>query len=77
MNIFYQAASQLSHVKELKNAAENSLLPACVTGLSAVHKAHALLALSSYERGSKGILVICDDEASASRLVSDINEMSG
>ncbi len=73
MNIYYQAASELSHVCELKEAVEKRLLPAAATGLSAVHKAHTILALSAEHK----ILSICDDEAAATRMVSDLNEMAG
>lgn len=73
MNIFYEAASRLSHCRELTDAIAKNNLPACVTGLSAVHKAHTVLLMSIRQN----VLVITDDEASASRLVSDANEMAG
>ncbi|HIT58560.1 MAG TPA: transcription-repair coupling factor, partial [Candidatus Faeciplasma pullistercoris] len=73
MNIFYQAANKLQYWQELYSALESGRLPASVTGLSAVHKAHVLLMMSL----GRKVLALCDDEAGASRLVSDINEMAG
>ena len=46
MNIYYDAAAKLAHCRELVSAIEKHTLPACVTGLSAVHKAHSLLLMS-------------------------------
>lgn len=73
MNIFYQVASRLPFCRELTAAVEKRQLPAAVTGLSAVHKAHTALLLSNKQK----ILIICDDEAGATRMVSDINELAG
>ena len=73
MNIYYEAAAKLAHCRELVSAIEKHTLPACVTGLSAVHKAHTLLLMSLKQK----VLCICDDEAGAQRLVSDINAMAG
>ena len=73
MNIYYEAASKLAHCRELTAAIEKRQLPASVTGLSAVHKAHTLLLMSLRQK----VLCICDDEAGAQRLVSDINAMAG
>ncbi len=73
MNIFYEAGSKLDFLQELTKCVASGTLPACVTGLSAVHKAHAVLQLSI----GQNVLVICDDEANAVRMVSDINEMAG
>ncbi len=73
MNIFYEAGSKLDFLQELTKCVASGTLPACVTGLSAVHKAHAVLQLSIRQN----VLVICDDEANAVRMVSDINEMAG
>ena len=73
MNVFYEAAARLPFLNELSASVSSGGLPCSVTGLSAVHKAHAVLLLAL----QKKVLAICDDEASAQRLVSDINEMKG
>lgn len=73
MNIFYESASRVSHLRELTGAIEKHQLPAAVTGLSAVHKAHAVLMMSIKNK----VLVICDSEASASKMASDLNQMAG
>lgn len=73
MNIFSQMCRQLPVYKELSSALENNRLPCSVTGVSNIHKAQLIGELSK----DKKILVLCDDEASATRLISDINEMAG
>ncbi len=73
MNIFLSVSERLGFINELREAIKRSQTPASVTGLSAVHKAHASFALSSEQR----ILMICPDEAAATKTVADINEMAG
>ncbi len=73
MSIFYDTIDRLSFLRELNQAVRSGQLPASVTGLSYVHKAHAVLSLSQ----EKTVLVITPDDASAVRMVSDINEMAG
>ena len=73
MNIYLQAAERLSFMKELTEAVSKSRLPASVTGLSAIHKAHAGLVLAQNKR----VLMIFPDEAAASKTAADINEMAG
>ena len=71
MNIFSQMCRQLPVYKELSSALENNRLPCSVTGVSNIHKAQLIGELSK----DKKILVLCDDEASATRLISDINDL--
>ena len=73
MNIFTKAAARLGFVNELNAALAKGEVPASVTGLSAVHKAHLACCLSENNR----VLFICPDEASAAKAASDINEMAG
>ena len=73
MNIYLTAAERLSFMQELNDALSKSQTPVSVSGLSAVHKAHAAYALSVNDK----VLMICPDEASASKTVADINEMAG
>ena len=73
MNIFSVMCSQLPVYKELTSCLENRWLPCAVTGVSNIHKAQLVGELSSH----KPVLVVCDDEASATRLTADINEMAG
>lgn len=73
MNIYYEAAAGLPFYRELSSAVDQGQLPASVSGLGAVHKAHIAMLLSL----KRNVLVLCPDEASASRLAEDINELHG
>ncbi len=73
MNIYLQAAEKLGFVRELNDALKRGQLPASVTGLSAVHKAHLAFVLAQNDM----VLMICPDEAAASKTAADINEMAG
>ena len=73
MNLFLQAAKRLSFFGELEDAIARGQTPVSLTGLSAVHKAHAAFTLAQ----TNIVLLICPDEASAVKTVSDINEMAG
>ena len=73
MSFLIKEAERLSHIKELGEAIEKNRFPASLTGLSAVHKAHAAAWLA--QKGK--VLLICQDEANATRAVSDINAIAG
>lgn len=73
INLFYEAAATLPFCQELSASLKNGRMPASVTGLSAVHKAHTVLYLAQ----SANVLMICDDEASALRMTEDVNAMAG
>ena len=73
MNIFYDTARKLGAYNDIKNCLIKGYTPLAVTGVSAIHKAHLAAALSSL--GS--CLLICDDEANATKMAADINEMAG
>ncbi|MBQ8396184.1 MAG: transcription-repair coupling factor, partial [Oscillospiraceae bacterium] len=72
INLFYEAAAGLPFCRELSASLKNGRMPASVTGLSAVHKAHTVLYLAQ----SANILVVCDDEAGALKMTEDINAMA-
>ena len=72
MNIFSEMCRSLPFYKELERALDGGYTPAAVTGVSNIHK--ALLALDMAQK--RRMLIICDDEASCTRLVSDINELA-
>lgn len=72
MNIFSQMCLKLPVYKELTGALERGSLPCEVTGVSNIHKAQIIGELSK----QKNVLVICDDEASALRLMTDMNQMA-
>ena len=72
MNIFYDICSDLPFYKDIKNCIMKSYTPCCVTGVSNIHKAQIALGLSRLGN----ILVVCDDEAAATRMANDINEMA-
>lgn len=59
--------------RELLGAVEKHALPAAVTGLSSVHKAHFISSLCA-KTGKKAI-VLAGDELEAGRLCSDLNAM--
>ena len=73
MNLFFDAVRVQPFFAELQTALKSGQLPASVTGLSGIHKAQTVMSLGETTK----VLVICDSEANATRLVSDINEMSG
>ena len=72
MNIFTQVCASLPFYRELQRALDGGHTPCALTGVSNIHKALLTLDMSSTRR----ILVICDDEAACTRLVSDINELA-
>lgn len=73
MNLFFDSAHIQPFYTELQTALKSGRLPVAVTGLSGIHKAHTVMGLSENAK----VLVICDSEANATRMVSDVNEMSG
>ncbi len=73
MNIFKKMCGEMPFYKELTRAVDRSFTPCALTGVSNIHKAQLCGVLS----GENKILVICDEEASCTRLVSDVNEMFG
>lgn len=73
---FTKTAENLPEYVTAEKAAKNNPLPTMVTGISHIHKAH-LLAKIATGGLSKPLLVLAKSESDASRLVSDINTMSG
>ena len=73
MNIFDSIYKELPFAGELDRAIDGGFTPVCMTGVSSVHKAHSVLHLS---RGARCV-VICSDEADATRMTGDINELAG
>ena len=71
-NIFYDICSRLDFYGDIKNCLLKGFTPCAVTGVSNIHKAQTAMGLSRLAP----CLVICDDEASALRMVNDINEMA-
>lgn len=71
-NIFYNICSKLDFYSDIKNCLLKGFTPCSVTGLSNIHKAQISMGLSRLSP----CLMICDDEASALRMVNDINEMA-
>ncbi len=72
MNIFYDICSRLPAYKEIKKCLLGGFTPCCVTGVSHIHKAQLSMTLSTLSP----CLVICDDEASCTRMAEDINSMA-
>jgi transcription-repair coupling factor (superfamily II helicase) len=72
MNIFYEICSKLPAYKEIKKCLLGGFTPCCVTGVSHIHKAQLAMTLSTLS----SCLVICDDEASCTRMAEDINSMA-
>lgn len=73
MNIYFESAAKLPFCQELCNALGQGKIPVSVSGLSGIHKSHLLYYLAQ----QKKILCICDDEASATKMAQDINQMAG
>ena len=77
MDFFISSAKQNSDYKRLSDyLSKNPELPALVTGVSHIHKAHFIGALISDESGMPA-LVITESEGEAQKLVQDINAMTG
>lgn len=76
LTYFTKIAENLPEFVSAEKAARFNALPAMVTGLSHIHKAHLLarLAVSALE---KPVLVLTKTESDASRLCSDINTLLG
>ncbi|MBR3920939.1 MAG: hypothetical protein IKJ47_03275, partial [Oscillospiraceae bacterium] len=72
MNLFKSAIESLPQFRELKTACDENTLPVLVTGVSAVHKAQIAFSLAEEQ-----MLIITEDEATASRFADDINQMAG
>lgn len=78
MNFFGQIAASLPEYKRLVKVIKNeSLLPALVTGLSHIHKAHFLSGLTDLpeEELPFPLLVLCESESEGVRLSDDINSL--
>ena len=73
MNIFNKIFKALPFTPELDRAVDGGYTPVCVTGVSSVHKAQAIMYLSE----KAPAVVICDDESAATRMSNDINELAG
>jgi len=74
LQIFKDIIGELSAFKELKGAVSSGVFPCSVTGVSGIHKSQFILGMSS---NTSPILVIVEDEATARRISTDINEMAG
>lgn len=74
MKCFLQALEGDPGYLSIKNAIASARLPMGVLGLGSVHKAHYI---SSLCEGAGAALVVCPDEGGASKLVSDLNSLSG
>ena len=73
MTFFRSVAGQIPEYGNLlRHLTNNNPLPVLVTGLSQVHKAHFLSALS-FETGEMPFLVLVETESEAMRLSEDIN----
>lgn len=73
MKLLDSIADRLPAFRQLREDIDKSRLPAAVTGLSTIHKAHFIASLCS-ETGRKAI-VVAADELEAGRLLSDLNAM--
>ena len=77
MNLFYSAAELIPEFSKLSRYLdEKQKLPALVTGVSHIHKAHFIGALLRKE-ALRPVLTIAENEAEAQRLCTDINMMYG
>ncbi len=74
MSGFSKALEGAPEYQSIKAAINNGSLPMGVIGLSNVHKAHYISSLCI--ELNKKALIICQDEASASRLCNDLNVFS-
>lgn len=73
MNFFRDLFTELSGYRSIREAIEKKITPVSVTGLSHIHRANLVYALT----GEKINIVITGSEAEARRICDDINMMSG
>ena len=73
MDLFKELFGELAGFKSLREAVDKNISPVSVTGLSHIHRAQLIHALS----GKKINLVITGSEAEAKKLCDDINMMAG
>ncbi len=73
MEYFLNTARQLPEFRSAESAVSG--MPVMITGLSHIHKAHFLAALSMEKTAP--VIVICDTEGEGARLCADINTMTG
>ncbi len=75
MEYFLNTAKQLREYRSAASALPG--MPVMITGLSHIHKAHFLAALSMEDSYKLPLIVICDTEGEGAKLCSDINTMTG
>ncbi|MBQ8613820.1 MAG: transcription-repair coupling factor, partial [Ruminiclostridium sp.] len=75
MEYFLNAARQIDEYHALAN--HKTGLPVMLTGLSHIHKAHFLAALSEEDGFNPPLIVLCDTEGECVRMCGDINTMTG
>lgn len=73
MSSLSKIAEYLPEYKSLFSAVEDARLPAAVTGLSHIHKAHLIHSLC--EENHRRAVVIVPDESEAIKLAADLNAM--
>lgn len=73
MRFFTDAAAQLPALKELRRCLQKQISPVSLTGVSQVHKAQLLLALSQ----DAPVTAVMADESAVRLLCEDINFMAG
>lgn len=75
MEYFLNAARLIDEYRTV--AAHKQGLPVMLTGLSHIHKAHFLAALSEEDDFISPLIVLCDTEGECVRMCGDINTMTG
>lgn len=73
MEIFRRVLKELPTVQNIDKSVRQKDSPICVTGLSGIHKAQLVYALTENERIS---LIVSDSEATARKICDDINMMA-
>ncbi len=75
MEYFLNAARRIDEYSAV--AGHNGGLPVMLTGLSHIHKAHFIAALSEEDGFVSPLIVLCDTEGECVRMCNDINTMTG
>ena len=75
MEYFLNAARLIDEYNDI--AGYKGGLPVMLTGLSHIHKAHILAALSEEDNFVSPLIVLCETEGECVRMCSDINTMTG
>ena len=75
MKLLTNLLESLPEYRRLLAAVDNGACPAAVSGLAAVHRAHAAAAV--FQETGRPVVLVCADESEGSRLAGDLEAFTG